>query len=119
MGDVPFRRRPTRLAPSSRLGAGGGVRSSSLDPVSRAEADSVVRRYVAAYEAEARAALGALFAPDIVQRSEGTGTENRGKDAVLADYTLQFQIADNPEYTFTPTTFAEGHASSRLVGTTA
>jgi predicted Ser/Thr protein kinase len=101
---------------SSSTGGTSTSAPSSLEPVSRAEADSIVRRYIAAYEAEAPAALGALFAPDIVQRSEIAGTENRGKDAVLADYTLQFQIADNPEYTFTPTTFAERPAPSRLVG---
>jgi predicted Ser/Thr protein kinase len=106
-GGDPTTSSPTRPTTTAAPSAG--------EPVSRPEADDVVRRYIAAYEAEDVDALGELFAPDVVQRSS-TGAENRGKDAVLADYGLQFQIADDPEYTFTPGTFAERPAPSRLTG---
>jgi hypothetical protein len=106
-GTLPAPTRPvTTSSPSPSAGG----------PVSRAEADAVVNRYIQAYEGENLVALGALFADDIVQRSS-TGAENRGKQAVLADFRLQFQVISDPQYTFTPSSFAEEPAPSRLSGT--
>jgi hypothetical protein len=75
----------------------------------------VVSRYISAYEAEDLGALGALLAPDVVQR-DSTGGEKRGKEAVLADFAVQFQLATDPKYSFTPTSFAERPPPSRLTG---
>lgn len=98
---------PTTSPTSPTSPPGGGV-------VSQAEARSLVRRYVSAYEAEDPDALRRLFSPDVAQ--VGPSTNNHGRDAVLADFRQQVALLDSPRYRFTEAAASPG-APATVSGT--
>jgi ketosteroid isomerase-like protein len=99
---------PTQSSPTSPTSTTAG------GTVSQAEARSLVRRSVDVYEAEDADALGRLFSPDIVQM--GSGTDNRDRDAVLADFRQRFALLDSPRYRFTEAAATPG-APATVTGT--
>jgi hypothetical protein len=97
-----------QTVPATRSGA------ATVLPVTVDEMHNVLLAYVNAYSAEDAAALGRLFAPDLVRRNGNGPFEDRA--AALATYQQQFDQLTNPQYRLSNIAYTTGRGEGSAVG---
>ena len=98
----------------TQSGATTQVGAPTLPQVTTAEMHDVLLAYVNAYSAEDAAALGRLFAVDLVRQNGNDPIEDR--NAALATYQHQFDQLTNPQYSLNGIQYASGRGEGSAAG---